>query len=265
MNPYKIEGPAVISFSGGRSSGFMLWNILEAHKGTLPDDVKVIFANTGLEHHETYEFIHRIEQAWCEVVWLEYALNDENKHDFKIVDYKSASRTGEPFDKLIQKKKYLPNPIARLCTENLKIKTIGRYCKQVLGFKQWLNVVGLRFDEPKRVARMRQRDNAIIPMADANHSKWDVLEFWVGEEIDLNLPIKGNIYSNCVGCFLKGYKTLEAIAISQPKYLEWWSDTEEQTGNKFRIDRPNYANIKYNAYRQLAFDFGDSVPCFCTD
>jgi len=61
MNPYAIDGPAVISFSGGRSSGFMLRNIIDAHGGTLPDDIKVIFANTGLEHHETYEFIHRIE------------------------------------------------------------------------------------------------------------------------------------------------------------------------------------------------------------
>jgi len=118
MNPYAIDGPAVISFSGGRSSGFMLRNIIDAHGGTLPDDIKVIFANTGLEHHETYEFIHRIEEAWCEVVWLEYTLNGENKHSFKVVDYESASRAGEPFDKMLYKQKtpYLPNPVKRICT-----------------------------------------------------------------------------------------------------------------------------------------------------
>ena len=40
----------VIHFSGGRTSAFMLWHILEAHGGTLPQDVKVVFCNTGKEH-----------------------------------------------------------------------------------------------------------------------------------------------------------------------------------------------------------------------
>ena len=33
MNPFLIEGPASILFSGGRSSGYMLWRILDAHDG----------------------------------------------------------------------------------------------------------------------------------------------------------------------------------------------------------------------------------------
>jgi hypothetical protein len=48
-NPYLITGPALISFSGGRTSAFMLRQILDAHGGTLPDDVVVAFANTGKE------------------------------------------------------------------------------------------------------------------------------------------------------------------------------------------------------------------------
>ena len=46
MNPYKIESPALISFSGGRTSGFMLYQILQAHNGSLPKDVHVTFATT---------------------------------------------------------------------------------------------------------------------------------------------------------------------------------------------------------------------------
>lgn len=34
-DPYLIEGPARIRFSGGRTSGYMLKHILDAHGGTL--------------------------------------------------------------------------------------------------------------------------------------------------------------------------------------------------------------------------------------
>lgn len=64
MNPYRIYGPAIISFSGGRSSGYMLHEILMAHEGTLPDDVHVVFANTGKEMGETLDFV----RAWIELV-----------------------------------------------------------------------------------------------------------------------------------------------------------------------------------------------------
>ena len=50
---YKIEGPACISFSGGRTSAYMLYKILQAWSGKLPDDVVVCFANTGKEMEET--------------------------------------------------------------------------------------------------------------------------------------------------------------------------------------------------------------------
>ena len=48
LNPYLIKGPALISFSGGRTSGYMLNHILEAHGGRLPDDVRQS-STVGLE------------------------------------------------------------------------------------------------------------------------------------------------------------------------------------------------------------------------
>ena len=48
-DPYRIAGPAVISFSGGRTSGYVLKHILDGHGGALPSDVRVVFANTGKE------------------------------------------------------------------------------------------------------------------------------------------------------------------------------------------------------------------------
>jgi hypothetical protein len=47
-NPFLIDEPTVISFSGGRTSAYMLWRVLEANGG-LPEDAIVCFANTGKE------------------------------------------------------------------------------------------------------------------------------------------------------------------------------------------------------------------------
>src|ERR1700722_18190984 len=36
-NPYRLEPPALISFSGGRTSGVLLHHVLEAYDGTLAE------------------------------------------------------------------------------------------------------------------------------------------------------------------------------------------------------------------------------------
>lgn len=283
MNPYAIDGPAVISFSGGRSSGFMLRNIIDAHGGTLPDDIKVIFANTGLEHHETYEFIHRIEQNWCDVTWLEYTRKDKNwiaqgepskNLSFKITNYKNASRNGEPFEELLLGNKqgkgsnFIPHERLRLCTSFLKIQTQIIYIKKILKWNEWTKCVGLRHDEQRRVNNIKpwlKCEEIEIPMNNAMHDKHDVDSFWSKHPLDLNLSARRSIFGNCVGCFLKGYSTLEMIAREEPKYLDWWIKMENKLDDRFSNQRPDYATIKHNAHRQLAFDFGDSVSCFCTD
>ena len=43
------EGNVQIAFSGGRTSGFMLYKILEANNG-LPDRAKVIFTNKAIKN-----------------------------------------------------------------------------------------------------------------------------------------------------------------------------------------------------------------------
>ena len=101
MNPYKLPDKNVmISFSGGRTSGFMLHEILQANGG-LPDRAKVLFANTGREMPETLDFVHECSERWnVPITWLEYARR-ENKVTFDVVNHNSASRDGEPFNTLL--------------------------------------------------------------------------------------------------------------------------------------------------------------------
>ena len=100
------DGNVLISFSGGRTSGYMLHRILEAN-GDLPDRVKVLFANTGREMPRTLDFVHNIEKNWdVNITWLEYSRAPSNRYQngkahFQTVSWDSAAREGEPFDKYL--------------------------------------------------------------------------------------------------------------------------------------------------------------------
>ena len=92
--PYLVPHPAVISFSGGRTSAYMLKQIVNAHGGQLPAEATVVFANTGMERPETLDFIDTCARAWAiDIVWVE--LDRAAPHRTRIVDYATASRNGE--------------------------------------------------------------------------------------------------------------------------------------------------------------------------
>ena len=179
MNSYKLpEGNVQISFSGGRTSGYMLYKILEANTG-LPDRAKVIFTNTGREMDQTLDFIQECSDRWnVKIIWLEYDV-DEGKIGLREVNHNSASRNGEPFEKLIASKQVLPNVLMRYCTVELKIRTAKRYLRKNK-WKNWVNLVGLRYDEQSRLNKKEKKDLFVnrYPMAEAKDTIEDVDNFW---------------------------------------------------------------------------------------
>lgn len=280
-DPYLIEGPALISFSGGRSSGYMLKHILDAHGGKLPDDVRVTFANTGKEMPETLDFVQECSERWgVPIDWIEARPDwPLGSMRFELVNHNSASRNGEPYRALIDKKGYLPNPVTRFCTIDLKIQPM-KWLAQARGWDHWTVVIGLRADEPRRVASSRRRADSgkepwtnIMPMADAGVTKQDVAAFWAEQLFDLRLP---NVNSatplgNCDLCFLKGAATLFGIMRDRPELADWWIEAEAEaraskpSGARFRSDRPSYADML-----KLTRDQGDllddnTMPCGCHD
>jgi 3'-phosphoadenosine 5'-phosphosulfate sulfotransferase (PAPS reductase)/FAD synthetase len=119
-NPYQIESPALISFSGGRTSGYMLRHILDAYAGQLPAGIVACFANTGNEMLETLDFVRDCSQRWnVDIVWLEFSPDGEKQRKFRVVDHPTASRQGQPCEELLRERKYLPNPVTRFCTTTL--------------------------------------------------------------------------------------------------------------------------------------------------
>ena len=265
-NPYKVEPPFVMSFSGGRTSGYLLRMVLDAWEGKLPDGGVVMFANTGREHAKTLDFVKQVER-WCSIVWIEYRIEAPK---FAVVDSETASRDGEPFAALVESKKYLPNPVARFCTSDLKVIPMRRYMESI-GFPDYTTILGLRADEPRRVSKLRNdptRDIA-MPLADAGVDKEAVIAWWEANDFDLELPNNDPAFGNCDLCFLKGMARVERVIREQPELAQWWIDQETRVGARFRKDRPTYHQIRTQITEQGVL-FNESsddhtIPCDCTD
>ena len=125
---------------------------------------------------------------------------------------------------------------------------------------EYVSLIGLRGDEPRRVARVMARnrlgsgdperakremtDGEVVctPLADAGITNNDVLAFWEHRDWQLALPPQTNL-SNCVYCFMKGTNAIpnvrrdvaaaDAVLPEEltsvpdtPSDIRWWVDLE---------------------------------------
>jgi 3'-phosphoadenosine 5'-phosphosulfate sulfotransferase (PAPS reductase)/FAD synthetase len=230
VSPYTLpDGNVQIAFSGGRTSGYMLRQIIDANGG-LPDRVRVIFCNTGREMPETLDFVAECADRWSvPVVWLEYA----QPWTWKQVGHNSAARNGEPLDAIIMDRGTLPNPLARFCSSEGKRFTADRYIRQALGWDAYTKALGFRADEAKRSAG-KPRDKGLshwFPLIDAGVSRFDVVAWWQRQPFDLRLPVvRGrSVLGNCDGCFLKSEKFLAQLSVDYPERAAWWEQWEAKS------------------------------------
>lgn len=278
-DPFKIDSPTCISFSGGRTSAYMLWRVLQANNG-LPPEAKVCFANTGKEDEATLRFVKDCSERWgVPITWLEYQPEEPG---FKVVTFETASRDGEPFKNIVVKRNFLPNPVARFCTVELKIQPEHKYLKS-LGWTEWDNMVGIRADEPRRVAKIKANPSGgksgperTMPLAEAGITKDNVGHFWRSQAFDLGLPNHNGVtfHGNCDLCFLKGASQILSLIAEKPERAVWWASMEDsitnakiKNGGRFRSDRPSYAEMaKFAAEQRDMFDKNEeAIACFCGD
>ena len=270
-DPFLIDGPTCISFSGGRTSAYMLWRVLQSNGG-LPPEAIVCFANTGKECEETLEFVRDCSVNWgVQITWLEYR-ND--KAGFAIVDFNTSSRNGEPFEEMLKKKQYLPSPVMRFCTIELKIRTIHKFLRSIdWEHNENMDWVGIRADEQRRAAKI---DRSRLPLVAAGVSKHDVGAFWRNQAFDLALPNNNGVtmHGNCDLCYLKPAHQVFSLIAEKPERAIWWARMESTHINKainqsgkFRKDRPTYAQmLKFSEQQRNLFDPAEeTIPCFCGD
>ena len=277
---FQINEPTCISFSGGRTSAYMLWRVLQANGGKLPDEAVVCFANTGKEDEATLRFVDRCSKEWgVPITWLEFRYSEETKDRFTVVDFESASRDGEPFEALIRSRNYLPNPVSRFCTVELKVRVMHRYLKSI-GWTEWDSMLGIRADEPRCLAKIGNQDygkheEKIAPLGNVGVTKEMVGDFWKQQLFDLELPNMNGVtmHGNCDLCYLKGASQILSLITEKPERAVWWAKMEALAlssapeGAVFRKDRPSYAQMLKFSQDQRDMFAGDTntIECFCGD
>jgi len=288
-SPYRTDEETIIAMSGGRTSAYMLWCVLNEYDMSLPDHIKVIFNNTGKELPQTLDFVRDIQKEWgVEITWIERHMfrNPEGSKfkygaDLKVVDHATASRNGEPMEAAIKTFGILPNPVNRYCSAHLKPKGVRDYVDQHLDWEPpFQTFVGIRADEDRRARKLHNtrddRTDRVCPLWLDGVTKYDVAKFWDMCSFDLQLPnVNGQTdWGNCDLCFLKAARKKQSIIQARPELADWWIGMEKSvshiTGNgrMFRIDHPSIETMKMIATDQGGFDFDtdeQTIPCFCGD
>ena len=222
----------VISFSGGRTSGYLTKRLLEEKNKW--KDVIVIFANTGQEHEKTLEFINNCDKKFgFNTVWIEAIAHpgERKTSTARIVNFKTASRDGRPFEDIIAKYG-IPWSKAGHCTRELKEQPIKNYLRE-LGLDKTNRVmaIGIRADESHRKSKVAEENNFIYPLIDWDIDKEDVLSWWEDQDFDLEIP---EHMGNCVWCWKKSYIKLVTVMREKPEAFDFPERMEKlhgRTGN----------------------------------
>jgi hypothetical protein len=229
----------VFNFSGGKTSAYMVIHYYQ------PGDL-VIFCDTGREHEKTYKFINDFEAF----------------ENIPIIRLKYEGG----FERLIQKRKAIPNQFKRFCTIELKIKTCRRYLRS-LGVLKYENFVGFRYDEPLRVKRRKQMWKQVtdrFPLYDDKIDKAQINNYWINKPYTLGIP---SILGNCTLCFMKGKNAIMAILREHPELAELWIKDEQQTGHTYFKDvsiKQLLTISQNNLFSNHLSDIQPAFDCACT-
>ena len=277
----------LISFSGGRTSAYMAYWIKNEWKDRYKYEIAVVFANTGKEKEATLEFVEKCDKLWnLGVVWVEAIMFfgliiNGKRHTFslqnyervvrklkklgytdnfinsierfdapalhKVVEFKTASRNGKPFEDTI--KKYgIPNQSFPHCTRVMKLVPIQSFAKRELGWEKYFTAIGIRKDEPQRLNWERaKKERLLYPLALNNpKTKSDIALFWSKQPFNLELK---SFEGNCDFCWKKAFRKLMTIHKENPEIYKWWLDMEKKYENYTPPSRSEKSKPPYRFFR----------------
>ena len=156
---------------------------------------------------------------------------------------------GDSFDKVVKKRKALPNQQDRFCTTEMKMKPIFEWCYMHLELPIKMRV-GYRMDEAHRIERFTTEFKTSLQANKRKvwRHKWQSIEwregdfvlkntsheriqkFWQGSDIIFPKD------SNCQMCFWKNEQQILRNSINCHPQINWANNIEKQVKRRFRFD-----------------------------
>lgn len=218
----------LVSVSNGRSSAYMA-HLLKEQKS---DEYDMVFvnANASREHEDSFRFMRAVDRHFnLGVIYVESDVhhNERRGSTATVVGENSIDMDGGVYEEVI--KKYgLPNLTFPHCTRELKINPIHNWAESHWGTDYW-TALGIRADEPKRLSKTAEKQKIIYPLAHIfNVDKEDVLRFFKQFSWDLKID---EYLGNCVDCFKKSDKKLNAAYHKNPEHFLWRAKMEDLYGS----------------------------------
>ncbi len=165
-----MNKPHIVKFSGGRSSGMMLMELLEGNKLKPERGDVIVFNNTSAEHSATYDFTRSMKKLAegkynIPFFWIEYQTYEDSSNSYqwsrkpayKLVNEQPFSEDnpngyrykGEVFEEMISLGGFLPSMVSRICTVSMKIYTTNAFLSDWFAQKQGINRLGHYGKVPK--------------------------------------------------------------------------------------------------------------------
>lgn len=191
---------------------------------------------------------------------------------------------GESFEKIIEKRKYLPNIMSRFCTTEMKLKPLFDWWQNTIN-EPIIMQIGFRANEQSRAKNMLEKTNknglsefkAIVGQSENGRNKWKNIE-WQKPSFPLiqdkifkdkiqkywiDKPVRFAYMNNCIGCFHRNEILLKYMSDKHPNKFDWFCNQEE--GNKtfkkgITYDKIKNHKLQFNLFEE---DFNDCDSGYC--